>query len=53
MYNVVKNIFEKATTADEFIKLLDPSLDYVEHITKDKECIITVESNRKEAIYPY
>ncbi len=38
---------------DEFIKILDPSLDYIEHITKDKKCIITVESNRKEVICPY
>jgi transposase len=38
---------------DEFIKLLDPSLNYIEHMTKDKKCIITVESNRKEAICPY
>lgn len=38
---------------DEFIKLLDPSLNYIEHITKDKKCIITVESNRKDAICPY
>ncbi len=38
---------------DEFIKLLDPSLNYVEHILKNNKCIITVESNRKEAICPY
>jgi transposase len=38
---------------DEFIKVLDPGLDYVEHITKDKKCIITVESNRREAKCPY
>lgn len=38
---------------DEFIKLLDPSLDYIEHVTKDKKCIITVESNRKEVICPF
>jgi transposase len=38
---------------DEFIKLLDPSLNYIEHVTKDKKCIITVESNRKEVICPF
>jgi transposase len=38
---------------DEFIKLLDPSLNYVEHITKDKKCIITVESSHKEVTCPY
>jgi hypothetical protein len=38
---------------DEFIKLLDPALDYVEHITEEQTCIITVESNRKNAICPY
>ncbi len=38
---------------DEFIKLLDPALDYVEHITKEHKCIITVESNRKNVACPY
>lgn len=38
---------------DEFVKLLDPALDYVEHIIKEQKCIITVESNRKVAICPY
>jgi len=37
---------------DEFIKLLDPSLNYVEHKIEDKKCIITVKSNRQEAICP-
>jgi hypothetical protein len=44
---------KKGTVMDEFIKLLDPSLNYVEHQIKDKICIITVESSRQEAICPY
>lgn len=38
---------------NEFVKLLNPALDYVEHIIKEQKYIITVESNRKEAICPY
>lgn len=38
---------------DEFIKLLDSSLNYLEHRIEDKKCIITVESNRQEAICPF
>lgn len=38
---------------DEFVKSLDPALGYVEHIIKAQKCIITVESNRKEATCPY
>ncbi len=38
---------------DEFIKFLDPSLNYVEHKINDKICIITVKSGRQEAICPY
>ncbi|WP_308891730.1 transposase family protein [Candidatus Desulfosporosinus nitrosoreducens] len=38
---------------DEFIKILDPALDYVEHIAREQKCIITVESNRKIVTCPY
>jgi transposase len=38
---------------DELIKMLDPALDYVEHITKEQKCIITVESNREIVTCPY
>jgi len=53
MYNIVNNILGETTTMDELIKLLDPSLDYLDHIIIDNKCIITVESNRKESICPY
>ncbi|OCZ49691.1 transposase family protein [Dehalobacter sp. TeCB1] len=38
---------------DEFIKMLDPALDYVEHISKGQNCLITVESNREVVTCPY
>lgn len=38
---------------DEFIKELDPNLDYLEHKITDDEVIIYVSSNRKECHCPY
>jgi len=38
---------------DEFIKLLDPGLDYIEHELLDDTIIIRVASNRKELLCPY
>ena len=38
---------------DEFIKGLDPHLDYLEHKITDDEVIIYVASNRKECRCPY
>lgn len=38
---------------DEFIKLLDKSLDYVSHEIIDDICYITVTSNRVEAKCPF
>ena len=38
---------------DEFIKLLDPGLDYIEHEILDDTIIIRVSSNRKELLCPY
>lgn len=38
---------------DEFIKLLDEHLDYLEHEIIDDRVIIYVASNRKEAVCPY
>jgi len=32
---------------DEFIKLLDKNLDYIDHKITDDICCITVSSNRK------
>src|SRR5690606_35198848 len=38
---------------DEFIKQLDPNLDYISHEIKDGKCYITVTSNRKEVTCPF
>lgn len=38
---------------DEFIKLLDEHLDYLEHEISDDTIIIYISSNRKEVICPY
>ena len=38
---------------DEFIKLLDPSLDYVSHEIIGDTIVITVASNKEEAVCPY
>lgn len=38
---------------DEFIKELDPNLDYLEHETTENEVIIYVASNRKNCACPY
>ena len=38
---------------DEFIKLLDPELDYIGHELLDDTIIIRVVSNRKELLCPY
>lgn len=38
---------------DEFIKLLDPALDYIDHELLDDTIIIRVVSNKKELICPY
>lgn len=38
---------------DEFIKLLDENLDYLEHKIMDDTIIIFVASNRKEVACPY
>lgn len=38
---------------NEFVKLLDPALDYLNHETHEHKIIITVESSRHEAVCPY
>lgn len=38
---------------DEFIKLLDPSLDYISHEIIGDTIFIRVASNREEAVCPY
>lgn len=38
---------------DEFIKLLDPNLDYISHEIKGDTILIQVVSNNKEAVCPY
>lgn len=38
---------------DEFVKLLDPALNYVGHRVEEQKCVIMVESNRKEVTCPY
>jgi len=38
---------------DEFIKLLDENLDYVDHKITDNVCYITVSSNRKVIYCPF
>jgi len=38
---------------DEFIKLLDEQLGYLEHEIENDKVIIYVESNRKEVSCPY
>ena len=38
---------------DEFIKLLDPALNYVSHEIKDDTIIIRVSSNRDTAVCPF
>lgn len=38
---------------DEFIKLLDPSLDYISHEITGDTIVIRVASNKEEAVCPY
>jgi len=38
---------------DEFIKLLDKSLDYISHQIKEDTCFITIKSNRIEVTCPF
>lgn len=38
---------------DEFIKLLDPGLDYVSHEITGDTIVITVISNKEEVVCPY
>lgn len=38
---------------DEFVKSLDPKLDYLTHETYEEKIIITVESSLHETICPY
>ena len=55
-YGIIKIvfiIFTGADTMDEFIKELDPNLDYLEHEMTGDEAIIYVASNRKICNCPY
>ena len=46
-------VFAGVDTMDEFIKELDPNLDYLEHKIIGNEVIIYVASNRKICRCPY
>lgn len=46
-------VFAGANTMDEFIKELDPNLDYLNHEITGNEVIIYVASNRKICRCPY
>lgn len=48
-----KELYIRGRSMDEFVKLLNHSLDYVEHRIENNHCIITVKSNRLEAKCPY
>lgn len=47
-----KELYIRGRTMDEFVKLLNHSLDYVEHRIENNNCIITVKSNRLETKCP-
>lgn len=54
-YDIIKylNLHKENLKMDEFIKLLDKDLEYIEHQIENDTMYITVRSNKEFAICPY